>query len=449
MTAATWALFVGLTTVFVGAGLFASIVAVRATQLAYGSVTIALMLAMYYVGFLGGSVLTVELLGRVGHVRVYTALAALQAATMLLVGLWQHPLVWILLRAVAGLSLAGIYVTAESWLNQLASIGRRGRLLAVYSVIGFGAFGAGQALVGAVGTETLTGFAVAAMLMALAVIPVALSEAATAPPLARSTSVSLVELARQAPTGVGTAFLAGAANSVILALTAIWAARGGLDTGAVGVMVAAPSVGVLVFQWPIAFFSDRVDRRVVGAAMSAGALLAASALLATGPDRGWAAAVLAVVGGCSFPLYSIALAATNDWIDRRQVASAGSKVVMLYGVGAISGPLVGTAMMAALGDVGFVWAVLALHAAVLVFLLYRLVAWRTATTYLHPEGRDSVVPAAPYRVFVARTTVAVRRRPRVFRRSSAENNRGAAPAEPAVADGPVNRRRDRRRQPTG
>ncbi|MFV0257705.1 MAG: MFS transporter [Acidimicrobiales bacterium] len=451
VTAATWALFVGLTAVFVSAGLFASIVAVRATHLDFGSTTIALMLAVYYVGFLGGSMLTVELLGRVGHVRVYAALAALQAATMLLVGVWQQPVVWIVLRAAAGLSLAGIYVTADSWLNQLASTGDRGRLLAVYSIIGFGAFGFGQALVGPVGTDDLTGFAVVAMLMALAVIPVALSEAATAPPVARGMTVSLAGLSRQAPTGVGLALLAGTANSVILALTAIWAARGGLGTAEVGILVAAPSVGVLVLQWPIGFFSDRVDRRIVGAVVSAGALLAGLGLLATGPDPWPAAGVLVVVGGCSFPLYSIALAATNDWIDRRQVAGAGSKIVMLYGIGAVAGPLFGSAMMAAFGQPGFVWAVVVLHAAVLVFLVHRLVTWRNTDRYLHPEGRDSAVPPAPYRVFVARTTVAVRRRPRVFRRHPAVTTRdpetGARVG--AGAEATVNRRRDRRRQPLG
>ena len=44
---------------------------------------------------------------------------------------------------------AGIYVVAESWLNDLATNENRGRLMAIYSVVTIAFFGAGQVFVSA------------------------------------------------------------------------------------------------------------------------------------------------------------------------------------------------------------------------------------------------------------------------------------------------------------
>ena len=55
-------------------------------------------------------------------------------------------------------------------------------------------------------------------------------------------------------------------------------------------------------------------------------------LTATGPG---AIVVMFVLGASSFPLYSLAIAYTNDWIEDHQRVGASGLLVMVNGVGAI------------------------------------------------------------------------------------------------------------------
>ena len=178
---ATWGLFVGLALLLLAAGLFGTLLGVRSELIKLPTAVSSLISASYYGGFLVGSRVALSALGRVGHIRVYAALASLLSAAMLAVGLTESAPAWAWLRFVTGLCLAGQYVVAESWLNNLATNENRGRLLAIYAVVTSGAFGLGQVLLFTIDARVITGFAIASIITSLAVAPVALSEDAVAP----------------------------------------------------------------------------------------------------------------------------------------------------------------------------------------------------------------------------------------------------------------------------
>ncbi|MEY4147168.1 MAG: hypothetical protein RL278_724, partial [Actinomycetota bacterium] len=261
---ATWGLFAGLSLLLVTAGVFSTLVGIRAElkhlpTLVSGGITTA-----YYAGFLLGSWYTLRALAQVGHIRVYAALASLLSASVLVSGVFDSPLVWIIMRSSTGFCYAGLYVVAESWLNGLAANTFRGRLLAVYNVVTVGAYGAGQLLVFNFDARNLTGFAFAAMIASLAVIPVAMSEQAATPNVDNHEHITLRELARVVPTGVGTILLVGLAHGGMLGMAVIFATREGLSVGRIGVLVAAFQLGGMALTWPISSASDDIDRRVIG-----------------------------------------------------------------------------------------------------------------------------------------------------------------------------------------
>src|ERR1700755_3145746 len=107
---ATWALFVGLALLLVGVGLFSTLIGVRSDLNGFATWVIGAIGAAYYGGFLVGSKLTVWALARVGHIRVYAALASMLAATMITVGLTDSSVVWIVVRFASGVCIAGQYV---------------------------------------------------------------------------------------------------------------------------------------------------------------------------------------------------------------------------------------------------------------------------------------------------------------------------------------------------
>lgn len=404
---ATWGLFVGLALLLFAAGLFGTLLGVRTELDGLPSLVIGLISASYYLGFLVGSRAALRVLGRVGHIRAFSALASVLAAAVVGIGLTDAPLAWGLLRLVTGLCLAGQYVVAESWLNDLATNENRGRILGVYTVVTMAAFGIGQVLQFLFDPRLVTGFAVASMITSIAVAPVALSEQAVAPRLRETPTISLRELARVVPTGVGSCLLVGLAHGAIGGMAAVYATRAGLPRNQVGLFTAAPSIGGVLLQWPIATASDDLDRRAVGAAAGLGGALAAALLLLGPPGHPMAIVLIAVVGGFSYPLYSIAGAYTNDWVDPEHLNAAASQLVTLYGIGAVIGPLATAAVMGMVGMEGFLWSLVVMHAAIAVFFVYRMRAWR-APLRKRPWSEVSL----PARVFFLPATIvaAFRRR---------------------------------------
>lgn len=407
---ATWGLFVGLALLMAATGLFSTALGVRAEASGASTFVSAVISASYYLGFLIGSLVTLKALASVGHIRAYTALASILTAAVIGIGISYSATVWVLLRLVTGLTISGVYVIAESWLNDLVTNANRGRLLAIYSGLTTLFFGVGQVGVSLWDPLEVTSFAVAAILTAAAVAPVALSEAAVAPPVETSEPVSFRELAKIVPTGVFSCMLVGVANGALAGMAAIYAARVHMSPGHLGLFVALPSLGGVLLQWPISAASDDLDRRAVGMVSALLAAGCSALLLLDSPHKPMAFVLATLLGGFSYPLYSIAGAYTNDWIEPEQLSGAASQLVRVYGIGAVLGPFVAGAFMAVIGATGFQWSLVAVHVVIALFFLYRMIVWRSPLAK-RPWSEVSL-PARAFHIPATIISVGLRHRPR-------------------------------------
>ena len=380
IAAATWALFAGLGLLLTGAGLIGSLLGVRAELEHFSTLTSGIIGASYYGGFLIGSKLAYAALARVGHIRVYVALASLTAAAILVQGLAPNPVTWTAMRLVTGICIAGQYVVAESWLNDLATNENRGRLLAVYSIVVSAAFGFGQVLLGFGDPAKLTLFALATIFMTLAVVPVALSES-SAPKFQAPAPISLKELATIVPSGFFATMIIGVTHGGMFGMGAVYATKVGLSSTKLTIFLTAPLLGGIIGQIPISSASDDVDRRAVTffVAIAAGSV---ALLLALTSGVGWKASVLMLaLGGFSYPLYALAAAYTNDWSPPDKLMAVASQLVLVYGAGALLGPLIVSSVMSVVGNQGFFWTTAVMHFVLAAFMLYRLFAWRRPLIY--------------------------------------------------------------------
>jgi len=100
----SWPLFFGLALIMVGNGLQGTLLGVRASIEGFGSATIGLIMSLYYLGFLGGSIYVPKLVSKVGHIRVFTALASLASTTVLLHGVYTDAWFWMVMRVLTGFS---------------------------------------------------------------------------------------------------------------------------------------------------------------------------------------------------------------------------------------------------------------------------------------------------------------------------------------------------------
>jgi len=374
LSAATrlWALLFGMGLLLVGNGLQSSLLGVRAEAESFGGFVTGLVMSGYFLGFFAGSLATPRFVRRVGHVRVFAALASLASIAILVHSVLVLPAVWALMRLLTGLAFAGLYIVSESWLNDSAPNRLRGSLLAVYMVISYLGLAGGQLMLNLAAPQQHTLFILCSILISLALVPILLSS--TRQPAASTPDpMSLKRLYAVSPLGAVGCFGTGIANGVILGMGAVYARQTGLSVAEVSIFMTALVLGGAVLQWPIGKISDHADRRAVITGVAVLAALAALGVhLASWVSATAVLAMAGLMGGAVLSLYPLVLAYTNDHLDPRQMVAASSALVLAYGAGAVLGPSGAGWLMDLMGPKGFLFYLGLIHAAIAAFGAYRM-----------------------------------------------------------------------------
>lgn len=352
-----WALLFGMFLLMIGNGLQGTLLGVRGGIEHFSAVEMSVIMSAYFLGFLGGSRMTPELIRRVGHVRVFAALASTISAVLILYPVLVNPTAWALGRVVIGFCFSGVYVTAESWLNNAADNSNRGKALSIYMMVQMGGIVTAQQLLryGDAGGFVL--FIIPSVLVSLAFAPILLSVQPT-PVFDTSKPMRLRDLVAASPTASVGMILLGGVFAAQFSMAAVFGTAAGLTIAQITTFVTAFYVAAVVAQFPIGWLSDRMDRRLLIAVMAAvGAAGAVLPMLVPGFTALLAGAAL--VGGASNPLYSLFLAYANDHLEPEDMAAASAGFVFINGVGAIAGPVSIGWLMGVVGPNAF-WGVIAL-----------------------------------------------------------------------------------------
>jgi MFS family permease len=369
-----------------GHGLSGSLVSLVSDQNNFGSDVTGFVMAGYSVGLLASTVLAPRLVKSVGHVRTFAGLASTASTAVLLFPLWVDPLFWFVLRVVTGLSVSGMFIVCESWLNTVASNRNRGRTLSVYMIVTYGSLGLGQLLLNVSDETGFVRFILISCLLSMSLVPLILVPS-EAPSVEGAHSVSLKEIWQASPLAVVGVLACGLAQSAFFALGVVFGLAKGLPIVLVSIMMALPPLGVILSQYPIGWISDRFDRRSIIMLLSFISAGIAAITLAGGyyVSRTMLIALMTAFGVLTLPIYSLVVAHANDHLQRNQVLGASAKIVLLYGAGSIIGPLLVGAVMRRIGGDGFLIYMIAVQGLLGAFALWR--AWRRPDR-LKAQGSD-------------------------------------------------------------
>jgi MFS family permease len=367
----TWPLLLGMAILMLGSGLQSTILGLRATLEGFPTPVTGLVMSCYYVGFLIGTLVAPRLLVRVGHVRVFAALAALASVAALIHASWVHPLPWAAMRLVSGMCFAGIYVVAESWLNHRASRSNRGRLLAVYMLVLYVGLGAAQFLLLLSNPQSAKPFMLVSALISLAMVPIVASAQET-PETAVPQPVRYRDLYAISPLAVVAVAASGMTTSVIFSMGPVYARLSGSGTHGVAEFMAVSILAAVLTQYPVGRLSDRTDRRNVIAGVCVLATIVAASIEAFGPlPRVVFLLLTALFSGAALTLYSLAVSHINDKLEPAQMVAASSALLLINGMAAASGPVLAGTLMAAFGPRAYFGMLAALTGALSVFDLWR------------------------------------------------------------------------------
>jgi len=369
-----------------------TLLGIRGALEGFSTLEMSVVMSSYFLGFLFGSRLAPEMIRRVGHVRVFAALGSMISAVLILYPTVTEPWAWSVGRVLIGFCFSGVYVTAESWLNNSASNATRGKALSLYMMVQMVGIVSAQGIMVLADPSGYVLFVIPSVLVSLAFAPILLSVSPT-PAFDTTKPLSLRQIMKISPLGCVGMLLTGGVFAAQFGMAAVYGAEAGLSVGEISTFVASFYVAAVVAQYPLGWLSDRMDRRKLIAAVSLVTGLGGVVGMMLG-DNFWFLLLAAVlVGGSSNPLYSLLIAYTNDFLDHDDMAAAAGGMVFINGLGAIAGPLMVGWMMGMMGPGGYFLYIAILMFAMVAYAIYRMTQ-RAAPTVAQTESYMPVSPSS-------------------------------------------------------
>lgn len=391
-------LFSAVLMLLAGVGLLTTLLSLRMTMEGFSVQSTGIIMSFYFLGLVVGSFTCHHLVQRVGHIRAFAVFAAMCCVSALAHGIWISMYAWGFLRLVTGVSITGLYMVIESWLNECTPSKDRGKVFSVYMAITYLGLGVGQFLIMVSDVSRTDQFMIVGMLMCLSLVPVA-STSSINPVMPERVKFDLVHIVRKAPLGIAGGFVAGMLNSTIFSLGAVFAFGIGLPVNQISFFMGTIIISGLVLQYPVGILSDRYDRNIVLGAVAL--IVTFCALMITGyaiVDSSGKFMVLGIMGalygGFAFTVYPVSVAHTHDFFEPDEIIPVSSALLLSFGVGGVTGPTLASVFMASrLGPKGM-----------FVFLAIVGMCYCAAVFWFRAKRPERLVVEQPVHFVVVRST---------------------------------------------
>jgi len=366
-----WPLFLGMLMLMVANGLLVTLLTIRGSTLGFSELSISIMQACYPLGALAGTILTPRLIEKVGHIRVFSALASMVSAAAVGHLLTSDPYSWSAMRLLAGFCFPGLYVITESWLNAKAENSIRAQVLSVYFIIQSAGPALGTAMVGLPDPSGNLLFGLSSILLSVAIVPLLLS-GVRAPEYAVPDRMPVKRLYRVSPMAVlGIVVMSAGVSAWFIALP-LYALRAGYSQAQASGALVVAMIAAAVVQYPVGWVSDRTDRRYVVIGLAGASAVAAMWMALDGSPRNIVAG-FAVIAAATLPVYSILAAHANDQLSVGQIVPASGTMAFLLQLGQVLGIFVGPNVVPMAGGRGLPIVLVAIGLAVALIALARRV----------------------------------------------------------------------------
>ena len=370
--------------------------------------------ATFSAGFMLGAWFAPDVVRQIGHIRAYSAAAAIYAAGILSMALAFDAVGWALFRLFQGAASAVMFTAAESWIADSTPRSKRGGVMGLYQLMLKIAICCGPLLIVEHASDDIKPFIWAGLLMVLAVVPLCATRRAQ-PVLPDREALSVSSMLRIPPAALVGALVAGMCNTGVTSQLPLYARDLQPDAGtaSAATLYIAAMVGGTVTQWPAGLISDRIDRRLVVAALAAIAFGACIALYLTAGRVSFSITVLlaALWGAGAVSFYSVSAAHATDRAEPGQIAQVMSGMLFVWAGGSVIGPiLTGAVADTQAGQPGVFAAVALGYFALLAANLWRVVIharpgaakrspfkWFGQTSVVQGRVVDEAEPAAETR----------------------------------------------------
>lgn len=303
-----------------------------------------------------------------------TTALLIMAFGMLIFPLFRDVTVWWIVRFAVGMAVTVVFVSSETWINQLAKPERRASLLAVYAMVLSGGFGSGGLLLAWLGIEGWIPWVAGAGVFITGAIPIALLNGPNliAPSRDEARFNALFQTSRLAPAAMLAGLIFGSLETNLFSLVPVYAERMGLTVSLIGYLALSAALGGILLQLPIGHLADRMGRwRVLTFVIIASTILPLLILI-SGDFQPALFPLVLLYGGIAGAIYTIGLALLGERLEGGAITAANAAFIFAYGLGSLIGPPLSGAAMDTWDPYGLMIALSLMSGLYLLTLLPRL-----------------------------------------------------------------------------
>lgn len=384
------ALLIAAAFLLLGHGLSLTLLPISASALGFSDAQVAFTGSANFLGFVFGCLATPHILNRVGHIRSFAVLATSYSIVVLIFPWLDMFLGWMLLRFIVGVTISGLYMIIESWLNESCDSSNRGSVLSIYIVLNLIMMVCGQQLLNLGNVDSHMLFGLAAISISIAIIPVSLT-LSSEPARVGAISFKLKKVWERSHIGLSSAVASGLVTGAYWSLAPIYAKAYDFDKAQLTAYMSAVVLGGACFQWPLGRLSDMYDRRVILIFLALAGILLSVLLVAlpllTPQFGGWPASSVAFFWGAAcMTIYAIGLAHATDSTPPDEFLSTGQAMLIVFGVCSAVGAPIAAFTMDLLGAAGlYVFSGLCM----LIFLIMIIIRRHQHVLTLTEEDKES------------------------------------------------------------
>lgn len=388
------ALLLGSAFLMMAGGTHGLILPLRGTEEGFPAITLGLLGTGWSIGYILGCLYVPKLVRRVGHIRTFSVMAALAVISILMQLAIVLPMPWILTRGVAGFAFAGAAMIVESWLNERTENEYRGRVFAVYTMVNLGATTIGQMLVTLGDPAGYVLFLVPAIFYAMALIPTAVTKASAPKPLVEA-GLDLKGLWKNSPIAVMAGFLIGVSNASFGTLGVVFGNSIGISVTTIALMMSVSLLAGALFQIPVGYLSDRMDRRIVLIGVMVIASFVDLLYIVILPNDPTTVLVsIAIFGAAIYATYPIIVAHACDFAEPGNFIRISGGLLLMYGLGGVAGPLVAGGLMEIFPARGLFITTLFAHLSIMGYAVWRILQ-RASVSDASKTEFSVIVPGKP------------------------------------------------------
>lgn len=341
-------LFFSFSLLCLGHGLLNSLLSVRAAAESFSSVDIGLMGFFYFFGFVFGIYLCTKLIKSVGHIRTFAALASISSALSISFLLFLNPLSWIIFRFAYGVCIASLYMVIETWLNTLSSKEFRAQILSVYMILIYSCLGLSQFLMKLGSLESSFPFILVSILLSFSVVPLCISARAKPVKITLET-LPFTKILQTSQYGIITCFIGGIVVGAIWSLMGAYLEMQKTPENLIPIYLSMIFFGALLFQYPLGKASDRMSSRlsVIQFTSLAGGLVFFMMVIIFAQQKNSiiTSILFLLMGGFTFPLYSLSMAEVIDHTDVKHIIKVSGSLLLINSIGSMLGSILSALAM--------------------------------------------------------------------------------------------------------